>query len=124
MLPIDISNLVKIVDFRRKSSMQAEDLVFDFSRNRQTLEELSKQLPDEVSSIFFETLIIEAIQFVDLPVLVVASENGYSVLMLYFQQDHVEESLNTVEPTVYIIAHEKIVGRLHKKINTGSFPQI
>lgn len=65
--------------------MQTKDLVFDFSCNRQTLEELGEQFPNEISSIFFETLIIEAIKFVDLPVLVVASEDSYSALVLYFQ---------------------------------------
>jgi hypothetical protein len=53
--------------------MQAKNLIFYLSCNRQALEEVSKHFPYEISAIFFETLIIEAIELVNLAILVIAS---------------------------------------------------
>ena len=54
----------------------------------------------------------------------VAPQNRYSTLMLYFKQNHVEESLDAIEPAIDIISHEEIVGRLYKIGITGNLPQI
>jgi len=124
LLPIDISDLVEVINFRRKSSMQAENLVLDFSCDWQALEKFSKEFPDEVSSVFFEALVIEAIEFVDLPVLMVASEYRDPVLVLNFEQDNVEKRLHAVEPTINVVSHEEVVGGLNRCISTGSLPQI
>lgn len=65
--------------------MQAEDLVFDFSRYGQTLEQLRKQFPDEVGRVLSETFVIETIEFVDLSVFVVASQYGNPVFVFDFE---------------------------------------
>lgn len=104
--------------------MQTEDLILNLSSNWQTLEEISKHLPNEVRSILLEALIIEAIQFIDLSVLVVPPEDGDPASVFDLEQQDVEEGLYAVEAAVYVISHEEVIGVLGKWGSTGSFPQI
>jgi hypothetical protein len=65
--------------------MQAEDLIFYFCGNGQTLEEFSEQFPNEIGAVLPETFVIESVEFVDLPVFVVASEYGDSAFVFDFE---------------------------------------
>lgn len=56
--------------------MQAEHLILDFSCDWQTLKNISKHLPNEVSPIFSQAFVIKSIKFVDFSVLVVATQDG------------------------------------------------
>lgn len=104
--------------------MKAEDLVVDFCSYGEALEDFSEQFPNQVCVVFPEALVIEAIEFIDFSVLVVASEDGYPVPVLDFEEEDVEEGLYAVEATVDVISHEQIVGILSVRGSTGSFPQI
>ena len=92
--------------------MKAEDLIFNGGWYRQALKDFSKTFPDEIGSIFFKALIIESIQFVDFSVLVVPPQDSYSVLVLEFQQDDIEEGLHAIEAAVNVISHEQVIGIL------------
>ena len=70
--------------------MQAKDRAIDNSSDRQTLKDLSEPFPDSISVVFLLTFIIEPVEFIDLSILVISSENGDSVFVFYFEEENVE----------------------------------
>lgn len=104
--------------------MKTEDLVVNLCSHGQTLEDFSEEFPDKVGVVFFETFVIEAIEFIDFSVFVVASEDGNSIPVFDFEKKNVEKGLNAIESTVDVISHEEVVGVLSARRGTGSFPQI
>ena len=90
--------------------MEAEDLVFDFCCDWQALEDVSEHFPDEIRPIFLETLIVEAVEFVDFPVFMVSTKDSDTTAMLDLEKEDVKEGFNTIEAAVDIVAHEKVVG--------------
>ena len=76
------------------------------------MEDLSEHLPDRIGIVFFMAFVIKTVQFVDLAVLVVPSEDGDSAFVFDFEKQDVEEGLNRVETSVDVIAHEEVVGGL------------
>ena len=123
-LSIDIFDLVKSLYFRRKSSMKTEDRSIDDGRKRKALKDFCEPFPDSVSVVLFLTLIVEAVKFVDFSVFMISSEDGDSVFVFYFEKKNVEKCLDRVESSIDIVSHEEIVGILHRRMDTGSFPQI
>lgn len=121
---VDAPQLIQCINFRRESTMQTEDLILNLSGNGEALEEISKHLPNEVRSIFLEALIIEAIQLIDLSVLMIPPEDGDPASVFDLEQQDVEEGLYAVETAIYVISHEEVVGVLGKEGSTGNFPQI
>lgn len=121
---IDASQLIQGINLGRESTMQAEDLVLNLCGDGETLEEIREHLPDEISSVLLEALIIEAVQFIDLSVLVVAPEDGDPAPVFDLEQEDVEEGLHAVEAAIDVIPHEEVVGILRKRGSTGNFPQI
>lgn len=93
-LSVDISDLVKSFDLGGKSSMEAENGAIDDSCDGETLEDLSEPFPDRIVGVFSKAFVIESIQFVDFPVLVVSSQNGDSASVLDFEKKDVEEGLD------------------------------
>jgi hypothetical protein len=121
---IDLSDLIEGIKFWGESSVQAEKLIFDFRCDWKTLKEVCEHFPNEVVPVFLEAFIIEPVKFVDLTVLVVASEEGDAGGVLDFEQEDVEPGLYAVETAVHIVAHEEVVCVLSKGGGTGSLPQI
>ena len=89
--------------------MKTEDLVFNLCCNRQALKEVGEHFPNEVGSVFSEALIIESVEFVDLSIFMVASEDGDSGFVLDFEQKYVEEGLDAVESSVNKVAEKEVV---------------
>lgn len=104
--------------------MEAKYLVLNDCGDGEALKDVSEEFPDEVSVIFFEAFVIEAVEFVDLSVLVVAAENSDPALVLDLEEQDVEEGLDTVEAAINVIPHEEVVGALGRTESTGSLPQI
>lgn len=104
--------------------MEREDLIFNHCRERQVVEDLGEELPDGLSAIFLDTLVIKAICSIDFLAFVVAAEKGDAVSVLDFEDEEVQEGLDAVEASVHIVAHEKKVCFLNDGRSTGSFPQI
>lgn len=73
---IDVPELIQSLNLRRESAVQAEDLILNFCCHWQTLENISEHLPDKVRPVLPETLVVKSVELVDLPVLVVAPEDG------------------------------------------------
>lgn len=128
---IQCSNMIQCVDGRRETTVQAEYLLIHCeerenttnqsirlnhsslltqSGQRQEIEEIGKIFPHITGSIFAQTLIVEAVHLGDLTRLVIAAQNGYSVLVAHFKRNQQGDSLHTVVATIHIIAHEQVVG--------------
>lgn len=117
-------DLIKSLDLRGESTVEAKDLIFNNSGKRQVHEDLGEHFPDGFVSILFHTFFIEAIKLIDLPILMVSSQNGNPVSVVYLQYQHIQESFHTVVPPIHIVPHEQEVRVLtHSKI-TGRRPQI
>jgi hypothetical protein len=82
---VDSFDLVELLDFRGESTMKAEHLVLDQCGEGQTHEDLGEEFPNGLSPIFLQTLIIETVLTVYLAVLVVTTEEGYTVAVFYFE---------------------------------------
>ena len=67
--------------------MQTEELIFDDCSEREVVEKFSKAFPDIRISVFAAAFVVETIDLCDLPTLMVASENGDSVFVAYFESD-------------------------------------
>ena len=93
-LPVNIPNLVQSFDLGRESSVETEDGAVDNSREREALEDLCEPFPDGVAVVLLVALVVEAVEFIDFFVLVVAPEDGYPVLMLDFEEKNVEEGFH------------------------------
>jgi hypothetical protein len=106
---INVPELIEGLDLGRQSTVQAKDLIFDFRCNWQALEDISEHLPDEVGAVFPEALVIEAVELVDLAVLVVASEDSDAGAVLDLEEEDVEEGLHAIEPAVHVVPHEQVV---------------
>lgn len=89
--------------------MEAEDRAIDNGGQGQALEDLGEHLPDRIGVVFFMAFVVETVQFVDLAVLVIASEDGDSAFVLDFEEEDVEEGLYGVEAPVDVVPHEEIV---------------
>lgn len=124
LLSVYAFDLVESFYIRRESSMQTEDLTFNYCRDWKTMEEFSEKFPNLLWAVFPETLIVKAVLLVDLPVLMVPPQQSDPVAVFDLQQQHIKKCLHTVESTIHIVSHKKIVGALHNKNLTGSLPEI
>ena len=68
--------------------MQAKHLVLYFCCNRETLKDVSKQLPNLFSSVFAQAFIIEAIKFIDFPIFMIAPKECDSAFVFDFEEPH------------------------------------
>lgn len=105
---VDKSHLVDSFDFRRETTMDAEDLAFDHSSDSEVVENFSAVLPRVGISVFSNGLVVEAIDGGDLSSLVVSSEECDMSWVLQFEAEQELESLNRVETSVNKISHENV----------------
>lgn len=89
--------------------MKAEHLVLNDSCQWQVIEELSELLPDIGIAVLSEAFIVETVHLCDLPALVVATQNGDSVLEAHFESYKQSDSLYTVVAAIDVITHEEVV---------------
>jgi len=94
--------------------MHTKYLIIDQSSQGQVIEYLSTVFPDIQRTVFPETLVVEAVDLGDLPAFVVASQEGDSRLIAYFEGEQEDEGLYAVETPVDKISHEEVgnVGRI------------
>ena len=107
--PIQLPDLVQTVQTGRKTSMKTENLVFDHGGQREQVEEVREVLPNVGISVFPQAFIIESIDLGDLSGLVVASEDGDSVLEPDLVADQQGHCLHRVVPSVHVIPHKQVV---------------
>ena len=91
---IKLSNLVERVDARGQATVQTEDLVFNYSRQRQVVEKFSEVFPNVGIAVLAQALVVEAIHLRDLSAFVVAAKNRQSVFEAHFQSYEQSHSLH------------------------------
>lgn len=90
--------------------MHTKDLVVHHCCNCQVVENLSERSPYIQRTVFFDTLVVEAVDLSDESGLVVASEESDSVFIPDFEGQQQEECLNTVTSAIDVVAQEDVVG--------------
>ena len=58
---VELTNLVEGVDRGGQTTMEAEDLVLNYSGERQVVKQLSELLPDVSVTVLSEALIVESV---------------------------------------------------------------
>lgn len=103
---IQRSNMIERVDGGRESAMEAEDLIRNQSSERQIVKEVGEELPHVGIAVFLAALVVKSVHLSDLPTLVVATQNGDSVLESNFQRNQKRNRLNRVVPSIDVVTHE------------------
>ena len=94
LLSINRSNLIKSVDRRTQSTMDAEYFVINDCRKSQVVKNVSAIPPNVDTAKLSEALIIEAIDLSDLTTLVVYSDQGDSLWVPDFQGNKEQEGFD------------------------------
>ena len=79
LLPVNHADLIESVDRGRQPTVDAQNLVFDKSRQAQVVEDLRAVTPHVHRSVFAKALVVEAVHLSDLPTFVVAPDQCYSI---------------------------------------------
>ena len=87
---VEVAYLVDPVDIRRETSMETEELPIDGGCEWKVLEQICEHFPHIFVAVFLNALLVEAIELVNLSVLMVASKQSYPVLVLDLQHKHVQ----------------------------------
>ena len=88
--------------------MDAEDLVVDYGRQGEVVEDVGAIPPDIEGAVLPQALVIEAIELGDLPALVVPSDEGDEVGVSHFVGQEEQEGLDAVEASVDEIPQEEV----------------
>ena len=86
--------------------MQAENLIFDQSSQREKVKGICKVLPNVGSGVLSQAFIIETVNLCDLPAFVIATQNGNSARISNFEGEEQGNGLDTVVASINIITHE------------------
>jgi len=106
---IDVSNHIKGVQARRQTTVQAENLILDHSRQRQVVKKISEVLPYVCVAVLAQALVVEAVDLSDLARLVVTAQDRDALLESHFQADEQSDRLHAIVPTIDIVAHKQVV---------------
>lgn len=109
-LSVDLLDLFQGVQVWRESSVQTEDLVLDDCSQRQQVEEVGVVLPDVGVAVLAQAFVVESVDLGNLSGLVVASQDGDSILEPNLDGHKEGDSLDGVVTSVDIVTHEQVVG--------------
>lgn len=109
MLAIDRSDLIKCLNTRGKTTVNAEDLAIDNCRKAEIIEDLGAVSPNGYASILPETFVVETVDLGDLAGFVIPSNQGYSVGIPNLKSQEEKKRLDRVESSVDKVAHEKVI---------------
>lgn len=90
------SDVVQSFDWWRKTTVKAEEWVFDNGSQWKVVEKFSQGFPDVAVSILSGALIIKSVYLSDLPGFVVTSENDNSVFVSDLKGNQESDGFNTV----------------------------
>ena len=103
LYPIERANVVQGIDAWRETSVEAEDLVFNKSGEREEVEEIGEVFPDVCIAVFPEAFVVETVDLGDLTGLVVTAEDGDALWVADFEGDEKGDGLNGEVSAVDII---------------------
>jgi len=108
--PVDKTDLIKGLDFGRKTTMDTEDLAFNDGSDTKVIEDFGAVLPGVDVTILAHSLFVEAVDGGDTAGLVVTSEEGDAVGPLELEAEKELEGLNGVIAAIDEITHEDVAG--------------
>lgn len=100
------------------------NLLLDQSSEWEVVEEIGEVLPNVGIAILSQTLIIEAVDLGDLSRLVVATQDGDSILVSDLECHQERDGLDTVVASIDIVSHEQIVRVWRLATDSEQFNQI
>ena len=107
--PLNLPNLLQILQLRRQPPVHTQDLVVDEGGNGQTVEAVGEYLPQpDVEPPF--AFVVEAVYPVDLRVLVVASQEEDLGRVADFVSQEEADRLEALLASVDVVAEEEVVG--------------
>ena len=92
--PIKLLDLIEGINTGRKTTVKAENAVFNNGRKGQVVEERCEVLPHIGISILSKALIVESINLGDLLGLVISTKNGDTIWVSYLKADKERDRLN------------------------------
>ncbi|CDK26665.1 unnamed protein product [Kuraishia capsulata CBS 1993] len=102
------SNLLHCVEIRTESSMHGKDLFVDDGSNRQTVETISKRLP-QLDIVAPFALVIESVYSVDGGTLVVTSQDEEILRILDLVREQQTDCLQRLLAPINVITQKEIV---------------
>ena len=112
--PKNLVNLLQVIQLGRQAAVDAEDLVVDDSRDRETVEALNKLLP-ELQRVASLALVVEAIDPVDGAALVVATEEEEVLGVLDLVGQEETDDFEVLLASVDVVSQEEVV-RLRREV--------
>lgn len=116
--PLELLDVVQLVERGADAAVQAQDLVVDQRRHRHLLEDAVEGVEDRVllvEGVLAEpqaALVREAEVVVDVLVLVVAADHVDAVRLLALEREEQAERLQRVRASVHLVAQEQLVVRV------------
>mmetsp|Transcript_6181 Transcript_6181/g.18522 ORF Transcript_6181/g.18522 Transcript_6181/m.18522 type:complete len:200 (-) Transcript_6181:145-744(-) len=107
---VEVPDVVQGRQAGGEARMCAEDPVLDHGSEGQIVEDVHEGLPDPRVAIQPHALLIETVHLCDLPGLVVAAKQHYSLRMADLEEEDQGHSPHAAEAAVNVVAKEQIVG--------------
>jgi hypothetical protein len=101
---VEASDVVKCVNARGETSVEAEDLVIDEGSKREVVEQVCEELPDVGIAIFAQALVVEAVHLCDLSRFMVTAQDGDSGRISNFEGNEKCDGFDGVVASINVVA--------------------
>lgn len=105
--PLNLYNLLQVLQLWWKPAMHAKHLPIDQCCNWEAVEAVAEDLPEAHIEAAF-TLIIEAVDTVNLGILVVSTQQKDLIRVLYFVGQEEADCLQRLLPAVHVVTQEEV----------------
>lgn len=109
LLPFLRPHLVDGVDGRAETTVHAENIVVDDSREAQVIENLSAIAPHVHTAVLAQAFVVKTVDLRDLTTLVIAPDQGDPLRVPHFQGKEEQEGLDGVVSSVHEVAKEEVI---------------
>lgn len=104
--------------------MHTKYFVVDNCTESKTIKNFGAASPHVEAAVLPDALVVESVDLSDDSGLVIAPEEGNSIFVSNFEGEKEEESLDTVFSSVYVVAHEDVVGVRWKSADFEEFEEV
>jgi hypothetical protein len=101
---IQRTDVVQGINTGRKTTVEAEDLVFDEGGQRKEVEKVGEVFPDVCVAVLAQALVVEAVYLGNLAGFVVATEDGYALWVADFEGNEEGDGLDGEVATIDVVA--------------------
>ena len=86
--------------------MEAKDLVLHNCSERQIVEQVGQVLPNVRIPVLAQTLVVKAVHLSNLPTLMIASQNSYSIWISYLKSNKQRNCFYRIVTSIYVVTHK------------------